>query len=203
MPTLTKHAKTRMKERSGITQNNQQKMNSKIFKNGIRYEDTIGNLHDYINKINLKNEEYIETRVYGDSIYIFKKTTMITVLNIPESILTNLQSFIKPEAWAKYLISKNGDKRLFELNETLKKVILNYVNNNENIPNGEVIFRLNTPARRLKIFYKDTETFTGEERTKLHHYFSQNFNLTVSFEKDKELEPSEALRIRSKKIKEK
>ena len=59
-------------------------MKEKIYKNGIVYEDTFGALHDYINKVNLKDEEYIETRIYGNNIYIFKGVTMITVLNIPE-----------------------------------------------------------------------------------------------------------------------
>ena len=203
MPVLTTHAKTRMKERSGITNNNQQKMNSKIYKNGIVYEDTFGALHDYINKVNLKDEEYIETRIYGNNIYIFKGVTMITVLNIPEYISKNLSSYIKPEAWAKYLISKNSEKKLYELNETLKQVIKNFVNNHKEIPSGEMIFRLNTPARRLKVFYKNPETLPGELRTKTHHYFSQNFQLTVSFERDRNIEINKTVRIHSKKIKEK
>ena len=78
---ITKHAYTRMKERNGWKAAT--RMVSRIYSDGIRPEQVKGYLKGWVNtKYEYRNDgdEYV---MFGDKLYIFNGTTMLTVLPTP------------------------------------------------------------------------------------------------------------------------
>lgn len=197
MPNLTTHAKRRMRQRSGITAGHHRAMNKKVFKAGIPFKSTQGALRDYINKINHKNNTFIDTRVYGNNIYLFKHNTLITVLNLPEDISCNLSKYTTPETYLKYLLLKD-DKRKDEVKNTLIQVIKSFVFSNSEIPYKEMLFKINTRKKRVTILYKSAETLNGPLRSKIQKHFSSKYKLIIKFEKTPELEIEDRIRFRTK-----
>lgn len=80
---ITKHAYTRMKERNDWNKKAATRMVSRIYSDGIRPEQVKGYLKGWVNtKYEYRNDgdEYV---MFGDKLYIFNGTTMLTVLPTP------------------------------------------------------------------------------------------------------------------------
>ena len=80
---ITKHAYTRMKERNGWNKKAATRMVSRIYSDGVRPEQVKGYLKGWVNtKYEYRNDgdEYV---LFGDKLYIFNGTTMLTVLPTP------------------------------------------------------------------------------------------------------------------------
>ncbi len=87
---ISNHAYKRLKERNGWNKHSADRMVVKVYKKGIDLRDVpfecsqwameIGNNH-------LNGDIY---KIYGDSIFVFDRKTLITVLNIPTKIMKKL-----------------------------------------------------------------------------------------------------------------
>lgn len=197
MPKISNHAKNRMKQRAGVTTKNQKKISNRVYEKGIKYQETTGLLHEYINKVNKKNPQYVETRVYGDNLYIFKGRTLITVLDIPQHICKHINVYIKPESYLRYVLIKPklSKKRLEEVNKLFQVVIMKFIHSHNDYPYSEMIFKLEAYHKLIRITFKSKGTLTSEMRTELQQYFSKYCYLNVTFQQNKKIEISETLRI--------
>ena len=80
---ITAHAYERMKERNGWNTKTSERMVAKIYKSGKDIKELKGKTRLWAMKKAEKNGKDIRHIVYGDKLYIFYKTTMVTVFNIP------------------------------------------------------------------------------------------------------------------------
>ena len=110
MPVVTRHGKTRLKQRAGINKNNASRCAKKVYKHGLRHRDVTGSLHEFMTAIYMQHENANNSRIYGDSIYLFHNAILITVMKIPDSIYQKLESETKPEAYQRYMDYKKYRK---------------------------------------------------------------------------------------------
>lgn len=63
----------------------------KAFEKGLTHEEATGKLSRYITSLYFKNTNADNIRIYGDKVFIFSGTTLITVLNLPNSYRSLVQ----------------------------------------------------------------------------------------------------------------
>lgn len=119
---LSKHSKTRMKERSGITNNSSEKMAKRAMLHGVKPEETTGLLRQWIGNRRLSRP--ITLYIYAGMAYIFNKNTLITAICVPEEIKNHLSEYVNEDAWNRY---EKHRKSLQRHKGTDKPTIPNYV----------------------------------------------------------------------------
>lgn len=87
---ITKHAETRLKERCGLNKKSIKRISQKAFNNGLPGEKAKGELKKWTKSIRRRNEAINNVRIYGDKIFLFDGYTLITVLQIPYSVMKQL-----------------------------------------------------------------------------------------------------------------
>lgn len=92
---ITKHADTRLKERCGFNKKAREKMAKRAFDEGIAHNETKGRLNKWVTSLYFKNQNANNIRLYGDKAYIFCDQTLVTVLQIPQSLMKDLKSMVK------------------------------------------------------------------------------------------------------------
>lgn len=84
---ITRHAEQRLKERNGWSKKTINRMVEKVFNEGVIINKKD---HPWATDI-LKNDCYDpEYKLYGNFIYVFSDSTLVTVLNMPNKILKNI-----------------------------------------------------------------------------------------------------------------
>lgn len=99
---VTKHAKTRIKERCGVGKKSSDRVAKLALEKGIPHSRTKGQLNRWISKLFFNNTKANNIIIYGDKAYIFVGSTLITVLQIPPNLTKNLSKMIIEE--------KDGEK---------------------------------------------------------------------------------------------
>lgn len=82
---ITEHGEERVRERCGIPKKAVRRLAAKAFEFGLTHIETTGKLNKYITALYFKNTNADNIRIYGDKVYIFSGTTLITILNLPGS----------------------------------------------------------------------------------------------------------------------
>lgn len=95
MTKITKHAKKRVKERCGINDKAMERMAEKILADGIKHHECSGKLKRWVDGLYLYSEKANNIRLYGDKAYLFHATTLITVIQIPNRLLSHVISIQK------------------------------------------------------------------------------------------------------------
>ena len=80
---VTYHGGKRMRERIGVPKRAIQKLADTALEKGVRHKDTAGSLKKYISTLYLQYETANNIRLYGDKVYLFAGSILITVLQIP------------------------------------------------------------------------------------------------------------------------
>ena len=81
---ITKHGSDRTRERIGIPKKAVDRAAAIAFEKGLKHSDTCGGLKRYLDYLYFRGDgEANNMRVYGDHIYMFHDTTLITVLSVP------------------------------------------------------------------------------------------------------------------------
>ncbi len=78
MAKVTNHAKRRMHSRIGITKGIAQKQALKVLRNGIKHEETLGNLHKWMDAEFLRYRTANNMRYYAGQLYVFDGEVLIT-----------------------------------------------------------------------------------------------------------------------------
>ena len=93
---LTNHAKTRMKQRCGLSKKSSKRMAEKALECGIKHSETTGRLHKYMSGLYVAHKRKgADIRIYGDKVYIFCEDVLITVLQVPSDLTRDMKSMIK------------------------------------------------------------------------------------------------------------
>lgn len=87
---VTAHARKRFRERVGLPKNACQVQAQIVYDYGFTYPDAEGKAKLYLEKKFLENKKNMHFRVYGEFIYIFKNTKLITMVELSKS---NLEGF--------------------------------------------------------------------------------------------------------------
>ena len=80
---VSKHAKRRLSKRCGLNIRSHDRMAAIALRDGLRHSDCTGRLKKYVDYLFLTHKKGNNIRLYGDDVYIFQGTTLITVLKLP------------------------------------------------------------------------------------------------------------------------
>lgn len=86
-PELTRHSKTRLKERCGATKSSQEKIAATALEKGIRHTETSGSLRRYLDMLYLQERNANNIRIWGDKVFLFRADRLITVLQLPQKYM--------------------------------------------------------------------------------------------------------------------
>lgn len=89
---VTNHAYKRGKQRLAWRKCTVQNMALKAFENGIRHTDAHGELKRWINQLYLKKDRKSVIRIYGETVFVFQQTLLITLYQIPRNLKHYLKS---------------------------------------------------------------------------------------------------------------
>ena len=95
MVKITEHAKQRTKERLGVSKKIADKVAEKALEYGIKHSQAKGNLKKYIDKLYLQHRNANNIRVYNRKVYLFKGTVLITVINLPNNLISTADKIQK------------------------------------------------------------------------------------------------------------
>ena len=91
MPILTKHSISRLEQRCGVSKKNAPKVAKRAFRTGIAHAEKHGELHRFLDSIYLSQKKGTNMRIYGNAVYVFKGDVLITVIRIPDNLLTEIK----------------------------------------------------------------------------------------------------------------
>lgn len=91
MPILTKHSISRLEQRCGVSKKNAPKVAKRAFRTGITHAETHGELHRFLDSIYLSQKKGTNMRIYGNAVYVFTGDVLITVIRIPDNLLTEIK----------------------------------------------------------------------------------------------------------------
>lgn len=91
MPKLTKHSITRLEQRCGVSKKNAPTVARRAFKRGITHAETHGELHKFLDSIYLSQKKGTNMRIYGNAVFVFKGDVLITVIRIPDNLLSEIK----------------------------------------------------------------------------------------------------------------
>ena len=88
---VTRHAKTRIHERMGLPKKSCQKTADRAFENGVRHDETCGQMQKYMTALYERSRTANQIRLYGDKTYIFADDVLITVLPLPNNFVKGVK----------------------------------------------------------------------------------------------------------------
>lgn len=91
MPRLTKHSISRLMQRCGVSKKNAPKVARRAFRTGITHAETHGNLHRFLDSLYLSQKKGTNMRIYGNAVFIFREDVLITVIRIPDNLLSEIK----------------------------------------------------------------------------------------------------------------
>ncbi len=92
---ISKHAEERLKERCGLNKKACKRIVQKAFDEGITHSQTKGRLNKWITSLYFKNQRADNIRIYGDKAYIFCGAILVTVIQVPASLMKDLKQMVK------------------------------------------------------------------------------------------------------------
>ena len=102
MPKMTKHAKKRIKQRTGMSADIAKRDCRRAYRHGLSHSDTIGDLRGWMDKKFLCHKSANNMRIYKNHLYIFRYDTLVTMYRIPDNLSKNIEYFIEPCAYQIY-----------------------------------------------------------------------------------------------------
>lgn len=110
MAKVTNHAKRRMQSRIGITKGIAQKQALKVLRTGIKHEETLGDLHRWMDAEFLRYRTANNMRYYAGKLYIFDGEVLITVLNANQDFESSLSEYVEEKAFKAYSSRRESKK---------------------------------------------------------------------------------------------
>ncbi len=83
---ITDHAYLRAKERLSLSSTSLDRLAEKAFKEGIGVAQTKSKLHRYLDKLWLSYKTCNNMKIYGEVIYMFKGSVLITLYQLPNEM---------------------------------------------------------------------------------------------------------------------
>lgn len=88
MTKISQHSEIRLKERCGLSKSSINRMSDKAYKYGVTHSEVTGSLKRWMDKLYLSYCKSNNTRLYGDKAYLFNGNCLITVIQIPNNLLS-------------------------------------------------------------------------------------------------------------------
>lgn len=92
---ISKHAEERLKTRCGFNKETSERMAQRAFEEGITHSKTKGRLNKWVTRLYFRNKNANNIRLYGDKAYIFCNEILVTVIQIPVSLMKDLKKMVK------------------------------------------------------------------------------------------------------------
>ena len=92
---VTEHAKDRLKERSGLKKKSIDRIAEKALTEGYSHNELKGRLKKFVDALYLSHNVCNNIKIYGDKAYLFKGTTLITVLQVPNYLTKDIKNMVK------------------------------------------------------------------------------------------------------------
>jgi len=83
---VTSHAAKRFKQRCGLPKKACQSHAQTAYDKGFKHADAKGRAKRYMDRLFLDYRKANQMRVYGEFIYLFSGTVLITVINLPRHV---------------------------------------------------------------------------------------------------------------------
>lgn len=83
---VTNHAAKRFKQRLGLPKKACQSHAQRAYEDGYKHVDSKGRAKRYMDKLFLQHRNANQMRVYGEYIYLFSGSVLVTVMNLPKSV---------------------------------------------------------------------------------------------------------------------
>lgn len=101
MAQTTKHSRTRLKERAGITKGIADMMTKRAYREGIKESEMTGELRALIDA--RTNSKASCIRFYGGKLYLFSNNgNLLTVYDAPQDVVSHLPRYVTAEAYSRY-----------------------------------------------------------------------------------------------------
>jgi len=81
---VTRHARKRGKERMGLSLAAVERMADMALMKGIKHSETTGAFRKYLDRLFMADGKANVAWIYAETIFLFYKETLITVLNLPK-----------------------------------------------------------------------------------------------------------------------
>ena len=91
----TVHAKKRMRKRCGLSKKSTDRIAAKALKEGVKHNETKGNLHKWVTSVYFKNTAINNIRLYAGYAYLFTDENLVTILSIPQNLMRDFQNLTK------------------------------------------------------------------------------------------------------------
>lgn len=92
---VSRHARKRLKERSGLNKKAIQRMVDMAYTQGIRHSQMKGRLHKWVTSVACKGiSNATNIRAYGDKLYLFDRNILVTVIQIPPNLLKDIKNMV-------------------------------------------------------------------------------------------------------------
>ena len=197
MAKVTNHAKRRMHSRIGITKGIAQKQAVKVLRNGIKHEETLGNLNRWMNAEFLRYRTANNMRYYAGKLYIFDGEVLITVLNANQDFESSLSEYVEEKAYKAYSsrreskkfkhLAAHADDRKKEKEDKILYSVREYAN--QFYPNIEITRITFAKERVVRVNYvSDTKTLDWSNYTGIIDHIKTTFSLGAYLKKVKNID---------------
>jgi len=88
---VTKHGYKRLRERNGWNKKTADRMLIKIYNDGLDLRDISNTCKEWAMEVGRQHSDSDVYKIYGDKVYVFKYTTLITTLFIPANIIKKIK----------------------------------------------------------------------------------------------------------------
>lgn|SRR5574344_2040565 len=93
---ITNHAEKRMKKRLGSGKSDYERIAQKAITNGIKHEETTGNLCKFLDKLFLSHGVGANMRVYQQKVFLFTRDfVLVTVIPLPANLIKTANKISK------------------------------------------------------------------------------------------------------------
>lgn len=131
MVAITTHAQRRLKERAGMNKNTARKVAERAYCNGISFDNASSDIRQYISKVYTSHDRIANNiRIYGNIVYIFDNRTLITVFQMPQELVKQIEEYAESidaagdKAYKDYIAEQKNKES--KLNKMDSATALNY-----------------------------------------------------------------------------
>lgn len=115
MVAITTHAQRRLKERAGMNKNTARKVAERAYCTGISFDNASSDIRQYISKVYMSHDKIANNiRIYGNIVYIFDNRTLITVFQMPQELVKQIEDYAESidaagdQAYKDYVAEQNN-----------------------------------------------------------------------------------------------
>ena len=190
---ITKHAKSRIRQRQGTSKASSDKMAQRAYYEGITHKQAKGKLKQWMTKEYNIAQQANQCRYYANKLYIFHNSTLISVLNSYTVNDKNLQYYVyEYKYYVRYKINRLRYKKsdedrnefLLKLSERVKREVSLYITKltmKSDLSEENYAFHDVSHNFVVNIYFFEKALRDEELEEQLKKYVKQKYDLSVQF----------------------